>query len=94
MATDHDVVAVLLGGDFGFDGVRVAENAVVQIRGVAQVEQVVDDELIIGVDHDAVALGGVQLRHIVEHREIRDFAGIGGRRPIQIQTALCFSITG
>ena len=51
-----------------------------QIRGVAQIEQVVDDELIIGLDDDAVALGGVQLRHVVEHREVRDFAGIGWRR--------------
>ncbi len=81
VAADHHVVAVQLGGDFGFDGVGIAQNALVQIRGVAQIEQIIDDELIIGLDDDAVALGRVQLRHIVEHGEVRDFAGVRRRSP-------------
>ena len=80
MAADDHVVAVLIDGNFGFHGVGIAENALMQIRGVGEVEQIVDDELIIGPDDDAVALGGVQLRHIVEHPEIRHFAVVGRRR--------------
>ena len=65
-AADHDVVAVLFDGDLRFLSVGIAEHAFMQIGGVAEVEQVVDDELIIGVDDDRVALGGVQFRHVVE----------------------------
>src|SRR5262245_65046985 len=71
VTADDDVVAVLLDGDFGFDRIRVAENSVVQIGGMAQVEQIIDDELVVGANGDSVPLSGVHLRDIFEHIEVR-----------------------
>ena len=63
--------------DIGLDRAGVAENAGVQVGGVAEVEKIVDDQLDIGLDGDAVALGRMQLRHVVHHGEIRNLRRIG-----------------
>ena len=92
-ADDH-VVVVLFDGDLGLDGIGIAENAVVEIGRVAQVEQIVDDELVVGANGDPVPFGRVHLRDIVEHAEVRHLRKVGRLSPIQIQIALCFSVTG
>ena len=77
---DDDILALLLDRDVGFHRVRIAQNSVMEITGVAEVEQVVDDELVIGANGHLVALGGVHLRDIVEHAEIRNLGMVG--RPL------------
>ena len=79
MPSHHHIIAVLLDGDLGFHGVGVTENALVQVGGVAEVEKIVDHQLVVGADDDAVALGGVEFRHVIEHAEVRHLVGIGRR---------------
>ena len=42
-----------------------------QIASVAEVEQVIDDQLVVRLDGDAVALGRMHLRNVIEHAEVR-----------------------
>ncbi len=67
----------MLDGDFGFDRIRIAENSVVQIGGMAQVEQIIDDQLVIGANGNSVSFRRVHLRNIIEHAEVRHFCKLG-----------------
>src|SRR6266566_951608 len=77
MTTDDDILALLFDRDLGFNRFLIAENSLMQIRRVAQVEEIVDDELVICPNGDTVAFGGMDLRYIVEDAEVRHLRSVG-----------------
>src|SRR5713101_2004412 len=76
VTTDDHVVALLFDGDLGFNRFLIAENSLMEIRRVAQVEQIVDDELVICPNGNTVAFRGMDLRHVVEHAEVRHLRSV------------------